>query len=144
MKVLVDTNILGRFSQPDHPDHGVVVAVLKSLGSGSDLHLIPQVLYEYWTVATRPGEVNGLGFSCEETAVRVTDFIRLFPLLRDERRVFDIWQKLVVDKDVKGKLSHDARVVAAMEKHGISHILTFNGKDFKRYARIEVIDPHEI
>ena len=34
---------------------------------------------------------------------------------------------------------HDTRLVAAMKVHGLSHILTFNVKDFKRFVDITVI-----
>ena len=42
---------------------------------------------------------------------------------------------------VKGVQSHDARIVAAMNIYSITHLLTFNVDDFKRYKEIEVIRP---
>jgi predicted nucleic acid-binding protein len=48
---------------------------------------------------------------------------------------------LLVVHAVKGKQVHDARLVAMMEAHGITHILTLNGADFARYPGIVVIDP---
>jgi hypothetical protein len=42
---------------------------------------------------------------------------------------------------ISGKNAHDARLVAAMIVHGVSSILTFNAKDFTRYAEIVVVDP---
>lgn len=44
----------------------------------------------------------------------------LFTLLRDERAIFEHWQELVVQFDVKGKNGHDARLVAAMKRHKIA------------------------
>ena len=40
-----------------------------------------------------------------------------------------------------GKKAHDARLVAAMNLHGITHIVTFNSDDFARDAGITVIHP---
>jgi hypothetical protein len=41
-------------------------AALGQLGNeGHELRVVPQVLYEYWSVATRPAENNGLGFTTE-------------------------------------------------------------------------------
>jgi len=40
--------------------------------------------------------------------------------------------------------AHDARLVAAMNVRGVSHILTFNGADFSRYTNITVIDPNSL
>lgn len=39
---------------------------------------------------------------------------------------------------------HDARLVAAMLSHKLTHILTFNAKDFRRYSEIEVVTPMEL
>ena len=36
---------------------------------------------------------------------------------------------------------HDARLVALMQVHGITHILTLNRADFARYPGIVPIDP---
>ena len=47
---------------------------------------------------------------------------------------------MVADHDVKGKQVHDARLVAAMLRHNISHLLTFNAAD-TRYAEISVVEP---
>ena len=50
----------------------------------------------------------------------------------------------MVQHCVLGKGAHDARLVAAMERHGLARILTFNVDDFKRYPGIEVLPPAEI
>lgn len=42
---------------------------------------------------------------------------------------------------VVGKTAHDARLVAAMHAHGLTHLLTFNEPDFRRYAGIIVLTP---
>jgi len=51
----------------------------------------------------------------------------------------------VVDFEVSGVKVHDARIVAAMLVHKISHILTFNTKDFSRYSGICItaVDPSD-
>ena len=40
--------------------------------------------------------------------------------------------------------AHDARLVAAMRRHGTAHILTFNEIDFRRYPEITVLTPAAI
>jgi predicted nucleic acid-binding protein len=64
-----------------------------------------------------------------------------FKLLRDERIIFEIWKRLVLDHEVTGKRAHDARLVAGMLRHGISHLLTFNAPDFARYSEITTLEP---
>jgi hypothetical protein len=67
----------------------------------------------------------------------------MFDVMRDERRVFDFWEQLVADHDVKGKQVHDTRLVAAMLRHSISHLLTFNAADFARYPEISAVEPQQ-
>ncbi len=65
-------------------------------------------------------------------------------LLRDERAVYDCWRELVAKYGIQGKQAHDARLVAAMQRHGITHLLTFNTSDFSRYPGITGIDPETV
>jgi predicted nucleic acid-binding protein len=39
---------------------------------------------------------------------------------------------------------HDARLVAAMNVHAITSILTFDVDDFKRYPGIRVLHPQDV
>lgn len=145
MSVLLDTNILLRMSNKLHPMHVASresVMVLEA--DGLDLTIVPQVLYEYWVVATRPLNVNGLGLTCSQVEVDVNEWCELFKLLLDERGIFPNWYKLVRAHSVTGKPAHDARLVAAMERHRISFILTFNTSDFVRYPNIQSLTPNDI
>jgi predicted nucleic acid-binding protein len=98
----------------------------------------------FWAVATRPKEQNGLGFSIAAAEDRLGWIKRLFPPLRDERGIREPWESLVVVYAVRGKPSHDARLVAAMQRHGLSHLLTFNGHDFARYAGLSILDAAKV
>jgi predicted nucleic acid-binding protein len=80
--------------------------------------------------------------SVADAKFELDDLMPEFKLLRDERTIFEFWYRLVLDHDVKGKQVHDARLVAAMLRHGISHLLTFNAADFARYPDITVVEPH--
>ena len=53
---------------------------------------------------------------------------------------------LVVTYDVSGVQVHDARLVALMIVHGVTHVLTFNTRDFARYAGegIVAVDPTNV
>ena len=142
MLVLLDSNVLLRFVEPQHPHHASCAAAIDGLRQkGHELVLVPQTIYEFWSVATRPVPDNGLGMSTQEAETELTRAKRLFPLLRDERVIFDRWEELVRQYRVKGKKAHDTRLVAAMQRHRISHLLTFNIADFARYAGIVVLDP---
>lgn len=145
MRILVDTNVILRFSDPSHAQHRVAATALELLETqGHELRLVPQVVYEYWVAGTRPLENNGLGFSPAELQQFLTDIVALLPLLRDERVVFDHWLKLAGTHDVRGKKAHDTRLAAAMLRHEVTHLLTFNGADFLRYPHVTVIDPADV
>jgi predicted nucleic acid-binding protein len=145
MIVLIDTNVVGRLSQPAHEAHSVAVkATERLLADGHDLRIVPQVLYEFWAVATRPIEDNGFGFTIEQTESELRRIRLIFPPLRDERGILERWGSLVVNHAVRGKNTHDARLVAAMQRHGLTHLLTFNLANFRRYAEIEIIDPRSL
>jgi predicted nucleic acid-binding protein len=79
MSVFVDTNIFLRSAQPSHPLHGVAVSAVASLiALGTPLTVTPQIMAEFWNVATRPVERNGLGFShtqAQEELFRLEAFV---------------------------------------------------------------------
>lgn len=144
MLVLVDTNVIIRSLQSESPEHHHAQTALKTLkAQGRDLCLAPQNLVEIWAVATRPPANNGLGFTTEEAAAEITRLGEVFTIL-SEKPVHDVWQSLVIEHRVSGKATHDARIVAAMQVHGETSILTFNTDDFRRYPGIEVVHPAEV
>jgi predicted nucleic acid-binding protein len=53
------------------------------------------------------------------------------------------WRRLVVVHAVVGVKVHDARLVAAMHVHGVSHLLTLDEEDFNRYPGITVVHPRQ-
>jgi predicted nucleic acid-binding protein len=112
--------------------------------SGHELCLVPQSIYEYWVVATRPLAVNGFGMPISDVDRRIQELLLHFTLLRDERGVYSRWYDLVVSRHVQGKQAHDARLVAAMERHNVKHLLTFNRADFARFPAIVVLSPDEL
>jgi predicted nucleic acid-binding protein len=126
--------------------HSVAVAAGDSVRRRGDTPCVfAQVLYEFWVVATRPPGENGLGFSVARVTQEILRFKPpFFQLFHDKAEVFGEWQRLVQEHEVKGKDAHDARLVAAMNTHGVRGILTFNTKDFRRYLDIKVLDPHEL
>ena len=145
MRILVDTNVLARLAHKNHPHTAVVNAALRQLWTdGHELRVVPQVLYEFWSVATRPIEHNGLGFSTATVDADIERFSRIFSVLRDERGILEPWRIIATKYNVQGKQGHDARLVAAMHRHALTHLLTFNVTDFQRYAGIALLDPRSV
>ncbi len=142
MRVQLDTNILTRVAQPGHPMHENALDALAALRQrGEELCILPQNLYEFWVVATRPLSVNGLGMSPVQAEAEIAQIKRLFRFLSDTPAVYPEWERLVLQYSVSGKSAHDARIVAAMTVHHLSQVLTFNADDFKRFSDISVLTP---
>ena len=67
MRILLDTNILLRNARRSDPDYQRVNAALDRLiADGWELCVGVQNIVEFWVVATRPTNVNGLGLSPAE------------------------------------------------------------------------------
>lgn len=142
---LVDTNVLLRSTEPAHSLYqDSVFAISKLQSQGDKLHIFPQNVYEFWNVNTRPASKNGLGKTPTETEREVQRLEILFPVLPDGLAVLAAWRNLVITHSVLGVQVHDARLVAAMQIHGLTHILTFNDTDFLRYPGITVVNPSRV
>ena len=145
MKYLADTNILLRLVQTQSSHHPEAQnAVDKLLKNGDALFITLQNVSEFWNVCTRPLDKNGLGFSITQTDAELAIIEQIFDLLPDTIDVYKNWRELVVNHSVSGVQVHDAKIVAAMKAHNIQYLLTFNGKDFKRYTDIEAVEPKDV
>lgn len=137
---LADTNFSLRFAIKHDPQHQIVRQAVRTLRKrGDKIHIVPQTCVEFWNVATRPAKNNGFGFSITDADFFLRLIERVFPLLPDDARIHRQWQKLVVNFGVSGVQVHDARIVAAMSVHQVTHILTFNTADFLRYSSVGIV-----
>ncbi len=142
MSYLIDTNVLLRLiNSHDSQYPQAQNAINKLLQQGIELNIVPQNLFEFWVVATRPANVNGLGLTVEEATHEMALLKQLFAIKSSSPSVLKAWEDLVVKHEVKGKQGHDARLLAAMITHKISHVLTFNVEDFTRFSEIVAISP---
>jgi predicted nucleic acid-binding protein len=145
MAYLADTNVLLRWVRLDDPQNALARAAVRTLHTqGETISVTPQNFIEFWGVATRPTNVNGFGMTPIEAELSLGDLERLFPLLPDVAAIYSEWRSLVVAAGVSGAQVHDARLVAVMQAHGISHLLTFNPSDFRRFPRITVVHPRDV
>jgi len=144
--ILLDTNLITRLTRSADPQAAVARAAVRTLlGRGERLIVVPQNLYEFWAVATRPpgpppAGRNGLGMTTAQAAQWVRFFRRRFILLPDRDTLSDLWLALVEAHGVTGFRSHDVRLVAAMQSYGITRLLTFNAGDFSTLP-VTVVDP---
>jgi predicted nucleic acid-binding protein len=141
----LDSNILIRSIEENHPQQDEALDVInKLIGRGAEVFLLPQSLYEFWVVATRPKKDNGLELSAKDAELFLSKFESVFPIKHDTEAVYKEWRQLVTSIAVQGKPTHDARIAAALVTHGITHFVTFNKSHFTRFSAIIVLLPSEV
>lgn len=67
--VLVDTNVLVRALQREHPMPPAAWSAVRRLFIRQELVLAAQNIVELWVAATRPKQSNGLGMAVEKAAL---------------------------------------------------------------------------
>lgn len=86
---LLDTNVLLRMSDSTSPVNllaGRAAATL--LKQQNRLFITSQNIVEFWVVATRPAQVNGLGWSVQQTRTEIEQILSQFPLLEETPEIF--------------------------------------------------------
>jgi predicted nucleic acid-binding protein len=143
VKTLIDTNIAVLSVNERDPARQMILAYLDQLLVGGDeLCIAPQVLYEFWVVATRPIELNGLGLEPKDAKRKIGDFLVCYSSLVDPVELVDQWLKICADRSIRGRQAHDARLVASMLLHGVKKLVTLNASDFRRFPEIECLVPN--
>ena len=139
MVILADTNIPPRTLHPPAPDRAAVLATVRRLRADRGrVVTFPQNIAEFWNVCTRPEAARGgYGLSDAKALRRPTRIEVLYAMAATH----DTWRQLVITHGVPGKQVRDARLVALMAGHDMTHVVTLNAKDFARYPGLAVIDP---
>ena len=123
-------------------------ALSRLAAMGEPLTVARQNYVEFRSVATRPANVNGLGMTPEEADAELDTMEGLFLLLSDTDAVYTAWRDLCRRAAVSGKQVHDTRIAAVSAVYGVSLILTWNPKDFKRFEPLipglRVLTPEEV
>lgn len=139
--ILLDTNILTCIKQAAHPDYArVTQQLIRNVEEDLNLIICPQVLYEFYVVATRPSTARGgLGLSGEEAINEIQGFQQTFHFIDDPIGLFYTWRDLIEKYGTKGVAAHDTRLVAFMQAQRITEIYTLNYADFNPYKDIITI-----
>jgi predicted nucleic acid-binding protein len=142
---LLDTNNLVRIVRRDDSERPLIMGAIQRLvEEGAEICYVPQNIVELWNVLTRPVTANGCGMKVSDAKREIALLEREFTFLPDNEKVHTAWRRLVETHSVSGKQVHDARVVAAMIVHGITHLLTLNTADFTRYKQITAVHPRAL
>ena len=96
-RVLLDSNILLRWLEPEQPDQIIVKRALERLlVADADLCYTSQNLGEFWNALTRRTNRNGYGLSPAQAHLRARAVESKITLLPDTPDVHTEWRKLLV------------------------------------------------
>lgn len=141
----LDTNVLLRLSHRSHPLHEMLSDCMLHLAAkDAELCFTTQNLGEFWNVSTRPVDRNGFGLSIDEAARRFNAVVRKMTLLPETEGIYLVWLQLLQAHEVRGVQVHDAHLAAVLEVNQVTHLLTFNGADFKRFPQIVAVHPQDL
>ena len=144
-RYLLDTNVLVRIADIGDKDHLIASdAVAKLLADGNEFLVATQNIIEFWSIGTRPTNVNGVGWDPARVGTEVKILLAQFPLLAESPHILHTWLDVVSRYSVSGTVAHDARLAALMLIQGVPNILTFNVADFRRFTEIRSVHPRDI
>jgi predicted nucleic acid-binding protein len=145
MAYLADTNIAARWVLPSDPQYATIRSAIFTLQERKEIvYITPQVLIEFHALATRPPEANGLGWTLGDARREASRIESVFPLLPATETIYTHWVSLIDRYDITGRQVYDTRLMAVMQAHGITHILTLNPTHFRRFVEITVVEPQDI
>lgn len=139
--ILLDTNILIHGNQHASPHFSTITnKLIEFADSDEELVICPQVIYEFYAVATRPVEARGgLGMSGERALSQIQKFHANYLFINDSENLFNVWLQLLQKYNSLGTSAHDTRLVAFMKSQNIIQLYTMNHRHFKRYEDIITI-----
>jgi len=144
--ILVDTNVVSRSIQNGHKHQRPAIDAIAHLRIVHQeyLAIVPQVIVEFYAIATRPVPSNGLGLTPDEAMLQIRRIKSDFPLFTETAEIFAQWEQLVSKYKPRNRQVFDLRLTAAMLANGMVQILTFNDQDFLNYTEIQALSPFDV
>jgi predicted nucleic acid-binding protein len=136
-RVVLDTDVLLTATDAGRTEYAKAREALDEWPArGTMLYTSGQILREYLSVATRPGERNGLGLSQQDSVANARALCGRMRLLGENEKVNARLLALLDDIGCGGKQVHDANIVATMLVHGVDTLVTVNVEDFTRFEKL--------
>ncbi|CAG0990234.1 hypothetical protein PHYC_02248 [Phycisphaerales bacterium] len=140
----LDTNAVISNLVEKRSDHQLVSEALQRLVSaGHELCICAQVVYEFWVVATRSEDRNGLGFDTDEVAKQIDLLLTAYSLLPEPADMISRWRAICTANRVRGYKAHDARLAAVAMAFGVDRVFSNNTDDFKNWTGITVVSARD-
>lgn len=140
-RLFCDTNVLLSAVDRERALHRQALHVLNALPNrGAELCLSGQVIREFLVVCTRPTDVNGLGLSLRAALGNADAIVERSTILAENRDVAVRLRQLARTTACTGRQLDDANIVATMQAHGLTRLVTANLPDFNRFSGVDVVD----
>lgn len=136
--IFIDTNVLIYSTFPDfEPEkHARSFETLNQLlQAGTPLFVSSQILREFFAISTN-GSIFKKPLNHKQAVGKIQEFLKRFTLILEKETTIQILMELVEKHAVLRHKVHDLNIAATMIDHGISQLLTYNKKDFKRIRSI--------
>ncbi|MAV26726.1 MAG: VapC toxin family PIN domain ribonuclease [Gammaproteobacteria bacterium] len=140
--IAVDTNILVYAHREDAEWHAPAIETLRSLAAVPSTWSIPwPCLHEFFAIVTHPRIYSPPSKTSE--AVQQFEAWLSSPSLVLLTEVDVHWSVLkanLTEGKVRGPMTHDARIAAICEGHGVTNFLTAD-RGFSRFSRLHAENP---
>lgn len=143
--VLLDTNVLIYAFTEKATHHQAARALLdQAKEESANLVVVPQVVSEFYAVATNPRQMVEARKPHEVLEViRILLELPGLTLLPTPPDVVTRWLELVNQRPVTGQKIFDVQLVATMLGNDVHRIYTFNTADFEAFEEIDTLKPGE-
>lgn len=142
MSLAIDANVLIDAVNVDGPSYERAAARLqRALDSEEPVFLFWPVVMAFLRVTTHPA-VFPVPLPFDRAVEKVESLLALANVrITGERDGFwEVYKEVTGNAGVRGKLVHDAHIVALMRQHEVRTILT-SDRDFRRFDGIRVVNP---
>ena len=140
-RLFCDTNVLLSAVDRKRRLHAEAIHVLNELPNrGVALYVSGQIMREFLVVCTRNPDANGLGLSRPDAVRNAEAIVERSTMLDENRHVAVRLLDILRTTTCTGKQLHDANVVATMQEHGLTRLVTANLSDFRRFDGVDLVD----
>jgi predicted nucleic acid-binding protein len=140
--IFIDNNVLIYSTFPDfEPEKHIrsLETLNQLLLSGTPIFVSSQILREYFAISTN-GSIFKKPLNHKQAVGKIQEFLKRFTLLLEKKTTIQILMELIEKYAVSRQKIHDLNIVATMIDNGISQLLTYNKKDFKRIRSITLCE----
>ncbi len=140
-RVFVDTNILiySTFEDFEPEKHLQCVDTLnRLLQAETILFVSSQILREYFAITTNKN-IFKKPLTYKQAAAKMKEFMATFTLVYEKESTIHVLIALIGKYAILQQKIHDMNIVATMLDNNITHLLTYNAKDFRKISEIKLL-----